>query len=234
MPVHLYGQMAPLEDARARSVPLWSRTPPRRTARAATAAPRARSAGSRRRASTRRRTSAARATRGAVLTADGTLAGRVRALRNYGSSGSTSTPRPASTAGSTRCRRWCCAPSSSGSRRGTRCAARLPPSTMSCWPAFPRSAGRATAPGNEHVYHLYVVRVRAARPRASPPSRRRHRGGSPLPAADPSAGGAARARARPGRLPVRRASGGRGALAADVSSTFERSSSGGWWTSSGG
>ncbi len=73
-----------------------------------------------------------------------------------------------------------------------------------------------TLPGNEHVCHLYVVRVPQPRRGAPEAERRRHRRADPLPDADPPAGGVRAPRARRGELPGRREGGARDPVAADL------------------
>ena len=97
---------------------------------------------------------------GAVLTGDGTLAGRVRALRNYGSERKYEHPAPGFN-------------SRLDAVQAVVLRAKL--ERLEAWNAMRRAAaafydelladvpevGRPrTAPGNEHAYHLYVVRVR--------------------------------------------------------------------------
>ena len=69
----------------------------------------------------------------------------------------------------------------SASPPGTRRGARRPRATTSCSPTSPACALPATLPGNEHVWHLYVVRVPRRDARARAPQRGRHRRRHPLP-----------------------------------------------------
>ena len=81
---------------------------------------------------------------------------------------STCTAGSASTRGSTPCRPWCCGPSCAGSRgwneQRREAAARYDRLLAE---ALRRPASRCALPGNEHVWHLYVVRVREPRRRAA-------------------------------------------------------------------
>ena len=61
-------------------------------------------------------------------------------------------------AGWTPSRRWCSAPSWPGSTRGTTSGGPPPTATPSCWATWPACELPAAAEGNEHVWHLYVVR----------------------------------------------------------------------------
>ena len=65
----------------------------------------------------------------------------------------------ASTAGWTPCRRSFCRRSCGGWPAGTRAGGQPPPATTTCSPRWTRSIRPRTLAGNEHVWHLYVVRV---------------------------------------------------------------------------
>ena len=72
---------------------------------------------------------------------------------------STSTTCSASTAGWTRCRRWCCPPSCAGWPAGTRPGGPRPPRYDALLAGQQDIVLPRTLDGNEHVWHLYVVRV---------------------------------------------------------------------------
>ena len=95
---------------------------------------------------------------GAVITDDDDLARRVRLMGAHGSSAKYQHTHVGSTRGWTPCRPWCSGRSCVDCTSGTPSAVRRQRSTTTCW----RSPGLrlpVTLPGNEHVWHLYVVRV---------------------------------------------------------------------------
>ena len=120
----------------------------------------ARSGTPRRPASTRARTSAPTATRAPCSPTPTSWPRGCGCSATTAAPASTTTRCSASTAGSTRCRRSCCRPScarldgwndsAGGPRRALRRAARRPAT---------RCVRPRTLAGNEHVWHLYVVRV---------------------------------------------------------------------------
>ena len=76
-----------------------------------------------------------------------------------GRRGSTSMRCSASTAGSTPCRPSCCRRSCGGSPAGTRPGGRRPTATIELLAGCDAVSGPRTLDGNEHVWHLYAVRV---------------------------------------------------------------------------
>ena len=100
-------------------------------------------------------------------------------------------------AGSTRCRPSCCAPSCAGSQRWNEQRRAAAAGYDELLAGVPGVRPPVTLPGNEHVWHLYVVRVPRPRRGAPPAARRGHRGRHPLPGAgppDPGHGAARRTR----------------------------------------
>ena len=176
--------VAPLRPGGARSKrpPAWprlgaassSRTPRRPRARGSTEWPRAASVSLPARASIPGKNLGAYGDAGAVLTGSDEIARKVRALRNYGSDVQLPPPRdrlqlaPRHPAGggaerqAAAARRTGTPPAGGRRERYDELLAGLPEVTLP-----------ATLPGNEHVWHLYVVQRSRARPGAGAASRRR-------------------------------------------------------------
>ena len=96
---------------------------------------------------------------GAVLTDSAEVAARMRMIRDHGRRASTSTKCSGSTAEWTRCRLSCCRRNCAAWTSGTLPGGRPRPGTTRCCPGCDDVVLPRTLRGNEHVWHLYVVRV---------------------------------------------------------------------------